>query len=61
MATDRPWIPKSLLVTPAALQFEHGAAIVRRAEAAGTDPADLVTAIVTEARTVRPAQGERVA
>jgi len=37
MTTYRPWIPKRVLVTPAALAFAHGAAIVARAEAAGSE------------------------
>ncbi len=32
---DRPWMPKTVLVTPAALGFLHGAAMVERAEQAG--------------------------
>ena len=35
MAAYRPWIPKRVLVTPSALNHEHGAAIVDRAAAAG--------------------------
>ena len=35
MAAYRPWIPKRVLVTPSALKYEHGAAIVDRAAAAG--------------------------
>ncbi|MGI4746225.1 MAG: spore photoproduct lyase family protein [Janthinobacterium lividum] len=37
MATDRNWIPKRVLVTPAALGFAHGNAMVERAAAAGAE------------------------
>ncbi|RKK05733.1 hypothetical protein EBE87_09965 [Pseudoroseomonas wenyumeiae] len=43
------WTPKRLLVTPAALRFDHGAAMVERAAAAGTEivrlPADRLSAL----------------
>ena len=34
---DRPWVPRTVLVTPAALGFPHGAAMVDRAERAGAE------------------------
>ena len=37
MPEFRPWIPKRVLVTPAALRFEHGALTVERAARAGSE------------------------
>jgi spore photoproduct lyase len=37
MAADSPWIPARVLVTPAALRFEHGDAMVERAAALGAE------------------------
>ena len=49
MVTDRHWIPKRVLVTPAALGFAHGAAMVDRAAAAGSEivrlPADRLSGL----------------
>ena len=49
MAATRSWTPKRLLVTPSALGFEHGAAMVARAEAAGAEivrlPADRLSGL----------------
>ncbi len=45
----RPWVPKRLLVTPAALQWPHGAATVERAAALGAEvvrlPADRLSGL----------------
>ena len=37
MPDFRPWIPRRVLVTPAALRFEHGSAMVERAAQAGSE------------------------
>jgi spore photoproduct lyase len=44
-----PWTPRRLLVTPSALRFDHGAAMVERAAAAGAEiirlPADRLSGL----------------
>ena len=41
--SHRPWIPKRVLVTPGALRFEHGAAIIERVAAAGSEIVQLAS------------------
>ena len=40
-AAPRPWRPKRVLVTPAAMQWEHGRAILERAAAYGSEIVEL--------------------